>query len=1172
MRNTTIWAKTKAYLLVVHMLVSLPLFLTAQGVFAPDTYALVAQQSEHTELSYRPSQSLEMVLSNLAERHAIDFVYETSLVKGKSVSGKINYQKDLNGLLTQVLNPLGLSYKVVGDKNYVILPYRQEIQQVQVEVDASTPTQKTDIPAVSRISENIRDFTVFVPIKKIVLDVTGRVTDEEGNPLSGATILLKGSKIGTLADNQGNYSLSVPDESSNGTLVITYLGYERQEISIRGRSRIDVTMQSTTSSLDEVVVIGYGTRQRKDITGAVSKVDADELQSVAIQSLDQALQGRAPGVVVTQNSGEPGGNVSVRIRGVGSTGNNEPLYVIDGFPVFNDNNRSGSAGFSNTDFNALSSLNPNDIESIEILKDASAAAIYGARAANGVVLITTKRGRTGEAKVTLDTYVGFQEAWNIPDFLNAEEFAEIANEAYINSGEVPNPEWANPSALGEGTDWMDEIFRRGLIQSYDVSIRGGTERTQAAVTLGYFNQEGIIINSDFERYSLRANVDFKASDKLSFGVNLFGSYSDQSVFRTNNFANGAFNIAQMMLPTIPPDGVVDGPALYYSTGLDNPVSLSNTEDSDLSMIRSLNSVFMNYEIIPGLTFKINLGADLIQSRSTRWVPTYERGLNVNVNANSWERRSQDITWLIENTLTYDKTFADRHNLMFLLGQSAQKSDFSAINASGSDFQNNDIRVISASNPDLRGAGGSANQWSLASYFGRINYDFDDKYLFTASLRVDGSSRFGPENKWGVFPSFSAGWRLSSEPFMEGITWLDDLKIRGSWGQLGSDRIGDFGYLNTYAVGGVEYTFSETGLPGATLNRLGNPNLVWETSTQTDIGMDLYLFDSKLYMNADYFIKDTEDLLIAVPIPQIVGIPSNPFVNAGEVRNQGFELALGHQNGNDRFFYDISVNFATLDNEVLSLGQGEPIPGGALPGADRFQPTLTEVGFPIGYFFGFVVDGIYQTEEEIDPEFAPLAVPGDFRFRDLNGDGVLTDDDRTFIGNPIPDFSYGVNINLNWKGFDLNAFVQGVQGNEIFSVIKQQTYQIPYFNGAGVTNSVDEMLNRWTGPGTSNTIPRVAYNDRNGNYPRASTFYVEDGSFMRMRNLALGYQIPSALTNRWGISRLRVYLSAQNLFTITDYTGFDPEIGDFNQNALSSGVDNGNYPVPRTYRAGINLEF
>ncbi len=1172
MKYNAIQKGAKATSLLCALLLSIPIYIAAQGMLSPQSYVLAAQQSQHASIRYSSGELLEDVLSGLAKEYNIDFVYETSLVKGKVITEKIISHTDLSTLLAHLLRPFELDFQRIGENNYVIFPQSRTIEKSATYQVKKEQINRKNLPIPTNISEKIRGVSITMPEVKIAFDVIGTVVDEEGAPLEGATVLLKGSKVGTLTNSQGEFSISLPDESEDGTLVVTYLGYERQEIPIRGRNRIDIVMNSTISSLDEVVVIGYGTKQRKDITGAVSKITTEELNSVAIQSLDQALQGRAPGVVVTQNSGEPGGNVSVRIRGVGSTGNNEPLYVIDGFPVYNDNQRSGSAGFSDTQFNALSSLNPNDIESIEVLKDASAAAIYGARAANGVVLITTKRGKAGEAKVSIDSYIGFQEAWNIPDFLNASEFAEIANEAYVNSGEEPNPEWANPSALGEGTNWMDEIFRRGLIQSHDIGIRGGTEKTQASLSLGYFNQEGTIINSDFERYSLRGNVDFQASDKLKFGANTYISYSDQNVIRTNNFANGVFNIAQMMLPTIPPDGVVDGPALYYSTALDNPVLLSNAEDSDLSMIRSLNSVFASYEILPGLTYKINLGVDLIQSRSTRWLPTYERGLAINLNANSWERRTEDITWLIENTLTYQKTFADKHNLLLLAGQSSQKSNFSSITASGSDFQNNDIRIISASNPDLRGAGGNANQWSLASYFGRINYDFNDKYLFTASLRVDGSSRFGPENKWGVFPSFSAGWRLSNEPFLENVTWINDLKLRASWGQLGSDRIGDFGFLNVYTLGGVEYTFSETGLPGATLNRLGNPDLRWETSTQTDIGLDLYLFNSKLYMNADYFIKDTEDLLVAVPIPQIVGIPNSPFVNAGEVRNQGFELAIGHQNGNDEFYYDISLNFATLDNEVLDLGQGQPIAGGTLPGADRFSPTLTEVGFPIGYFFGFVVDGIYQTEEEIDPEFAPLAVPGDFRFRDVDGDGVLTDDDRTFIGSPIPDFTYGLNIKFEWKGFDVNAFIQGVQGNEIFSTIKQQTFQIPYFNGSGVTNSVTDMLNRWTGPGTSNTIPRVAYNDLNGNYPRSSTFYIEDGSFTRMRNLAIGYQLPPAIINRWGLSRLRFYASVQNLFTITDYSGFDPEIGDFNQNALTSGVDNGNYPVPRTYRAGVNIEF
>jgi len=1012
--------------------------------------------------------------------------------------------------------------------------------------------------------------------------ITGTITATDSNePLPGVSIIIKGTTTGTTTNIDGFYGINA---SSGDILQYSYIGYVTKELEVGNQSTINISLDPDLEQLEEVVVVGYGTQARREVTGAIASVKSEEIEKLQIQSMDQALQGRAPGVVVTQNSGEPGGNVSVRIRGVGSFGNNEPLYVIDGFPLFNDNGRVGSAGFSDNQFNSLATLNPKDIESIEILKDASAAAIYGARAANGVVLITTKRGKAGKAKVTFSTDIGFQEAWNIPEFLNAQEFAEMANETHINDGQIPNPEWANPSSFGAGTDWVGAMFQTGLMQDYNLNISGGNEKVQSSINLNYFNQEGILINSDFERFSLRANLDYQVNNKLKVGTSTTLSHTDQQVFRTDNFANGIFNIGLMMLPTIEEDGFVDGPALYYPQPLDNPILLSNDIDENINVIRGMSTAFAEYEIIPGLKYKLNVGADMILSRSTRWQPSIDRGVRDLPNAQSWERTSQDVSWLIENTLNYTRTFANKHNINVLVGQTAQRSEFSTITASGEDFLNNDLRAISLSNSELRGAGGGGNRWALASYIGRFNYNFDDRYLFSASIRRDGSSRFGTETRWGTFPSFSAGWRITQEQFFN-VNWIDDLKVRASWGQLGSDRIGNFDYLTVFSAN-TEYTLggnAQNPAAGVSLNRLGNPFLQWETSTQTDIGIDAAFLDGRFTLVLDYFIKDTEDLLVSVPVPTSSGVPSAPRVNAGSVRNSGLEVALGYRKSTGDFQYGIDVNFATLDNEVTSIGSGQPINGGGSNAADRFAATRTEVGLPVGYFFGFQVDGIYQTPAELsDVEDFRNPQPGDFIFRDTNGrdengnltgqpDGVINNDDRTFIGSPIPDFTYGLNINLSYKNFDLNAFFQGVAGNEIFSVIKQQTMQMSYFNGSGVTNSYREILNRWTGPGTSNTVPRQSYQEVN-NYPFASSFYVEDGSFLRFRNLQIGYTLPEDLVGKIGVSNARFYVGAQNLFTITDYSGFDPEIGDNNQNPLNGGIDYGQYPQPRTYRLGLTVGF
>jgi len=1098
--------------------------------------------------------SLTDAFSQIEANSQFIFAYDEALTEK---SGKSKFSKRFNNAtLADVLGFLSQRYRLSFKRVNETINVRQlgVITQPIIE-EISAPEQQT---------------------------VRGTVTSsEDGQPLPGVTILVKGTTTGTTTDIDGEYSLSVPD---GATLQFSYIGFQTTEVVVGNQTVVNVTLQVDLSELEEVVVVGYGTQTRREVTGAISSVKSEELEKMSVQSFDQALQGRAPGVVVTQNSGEPGGGVSVRVRGVGSFGNNEPLYVIDGFPVSVQNSGAASAGFGNNQFNSLAMLNPKDIESIEVLKDASAASIYGARAANGVVLITTKRGNAGQARVNFSVDMGLQEAWRQPEFLNAAEFAELANESYVNAGEAPNPEWANPSSLGEGTNWVDQLFRTGLQQDYNLNIQGGSDKMQASVNFNYFNQEGILIESGFERYTFRNNLDFQVNEKLKFGTSSTLSFAEQQTFRSGNFANGLFNIGLSMLPTIEEDGFVNGPSLYYSTGLDNPVIRANELENFLTTIRSLNTAFMSYEVVPGLTYRLNVGADLILTKSDRFDPRYDRGLANNPDADLFQRRTQSVDWLVENTLNYNKSFGD-HNFDVLVGQTAQRYEFLTLDASATEFINNDIRAISLNaNPERRGAGGGGTRWALASYIGRLRYNYKDKYLLSASVRVDGSSRFGSNNRFGTFPSISAGWRVSEEDFFD-VAWIDDLKVRASYGVLGGDRIGDFARLTRFSAN-TEYTLgggAQGPITGVSLAALGNPSLAWEESTQTDFGIDAAFFNGRLTLVADYFIKETDGLLVSAPTPASAGVPNNPTVNAGLVRNQGLEVALGYRKATGDFNYDVSVNFATLDNEVVSIGAGQPIFGGTGGASDRFDITRIAPGLPLGHYFGFVVDGIYQTSGDLTGvnDFRN-PVPGDLIFRDTNGrdsegnltgepDGQINNDDRTIIGNPIPDFTYGVNVSMNYKNFDFTMFWQGVAGRELFNVFKQQTWQIPYFNGAGVTNSVREMLGRWTGPGTSNDIPRNSYDDVN-NYPFSSQFYVEDGSFVRLRNLQIGYTLPSNLTEKLGVQNARFYIGGQNLITITDYSGFDPEIGDQGGSSRQSGVDNGVYPLPRTYRAGLNFTF
>ena len=991
--------------------------------------------------------------------------------------------------------------------------------------------------------------------------VSGTVIDlESGEALPGVNVLAKGTSIGTVTDVEGNYRLTINDNIS--TLVFSSIGYTSEEVEINGQSTIDLQLAPDIQSLSEVVVIGYGTQQKRDITGSIASVDAEALEKVAVTGLDQALQGRAPGVYVTQNSGEPGGGVSVRIRGIGSNRSNEPLYVVDGFPLSGSD--IGAAG----GLNPLSTLNPQDIESIEILKDASAAAIYGARGANGVVLITTKRGKSGAIDVNFDAYVGVQQAWKLPELLNAEEFATLHNETYTRSDLDTNPEWANPASLGEGTDWLDAIFRTAPIQNYSLSVNGGNEKVRTRLSANYFNQEGIVISSGFERYSLRANIDYTVNDRVTIGANFTPTYS----VRDDVSDAGSQNIlvfAQKMYPTLGLNDAVDGdPQFYPQTNIDNPVLYARDVDGKQEALRVLGNTFLEYELIEGLRYKLNTGIDMIWGRGTFQVPTIDRGpavtgqfpfnvLNIDY--------SDERTWLIENTLNYDKSFAGGHQLGLLVGYTSQKSTDFRANASGQRFQNDAVTSINAAPNDFRNGGGRLSTgWFIESIIGRANYSFQDKYLLTASVRRDGSSRFTERNRYGVFPAASVGWRLSEEGFMSGASFIDDLKLRASWGQLGSDRITAFEFLNAYSIGdNFAYSYGDNTQQGGVLTRLGNENLKWETSEQLDFGIDLSLFGGQLGLTADYFIKETKDLLVPKPLPSTVGIGSS-LVNGGAIENRGLELALNHRHSWGDFSYDISVNFTTIENEVLSLGADVEEQEAGFLRRETLAGNTTEskVGEPIGYFRGYIVDGVIQREEEI-PAHLDGFEPGDFIYRDVNEDGSLNDEDVVKIGNPFPDYDFGLNVGLKYQGFDLDFFLQGVQGNEVLLVTKRATYHVRNTNGNV------EALNRWHGPGTSNSFPRLDF-DGARNFETPSTFFVEDGSYVRCRNLSLGYTFGEGLSEMVGLSRVRVYTSAQNLFTITNYPGFDPEIG--GSNALSYGIDTGRYPSARVFRLGLSVNF
>jgi TonB-linked SusC/RagA family outer membrane protein len=1000
--------------------------------------------------------------------------------------------------------------------------------------------------------------------RKIMITVLDSVSKTS---LPGVNIAVKGTTRGGATDVDGKFDISVTNQE---TLVLSFIGYEKKEITPGTNTSIEVLLQPSMTVLDELVVIGYGTQKRSELTGSVTSVKSDELQKVATGNFTSALQGKIPGVSINQTSGAPGGSTSVRIRGVGTTGGNQPLYVVDGFPL---GGGAMSIGGSSDRVDGLSIVNPNDIESIEVLKDAAAASIYGARAANGVILITTKRGKDGSTRINLDAYTGIQQLWKQPEFLNATEFTTLANELYTNSGMTPNPEWANPTSFGTGTNWINQVFGNAPVQNYDLRISGGSKKITGALSLGYRDQQGTLIETWHKRFTARITGDLNVSEKLRFGSSLAFAFSRAKGQQNQDMRIGIFNLAQQFYPTLGPEDVVNGSSAYYTTQGDNPLLRARSIDNQLRNLRMFGNIFGEFEILPGLKWKTNVGIDTDNNRSTTWEPKAERGHYRNLQAILGETYSQGLNWLLENTLSYSVALRG-HRISAVAGQTAQKNNVNWIGVTARDFQNEQLQVVNGSKDTERRASGTGSIYTLASYLARVNYSFKDKYLLSASVRRDGSSNFGANHKWGNFPSISAGWNIAEESFMKSITPVNSLKIRASWGQLGNDAIGAFGYLSSIRLGTVNDNYvlgaNQALEIGASMSRPGNPNLKWETSEQTNFGVDASFLNERLYLTADYFIKTTKDMLVSLPVSFEAGFQTAPSVNGGKVRNSGVELLLGYRSEIGGFTFDVSGNLATLRNEVLSLGVGQPIAGPTL-GFTSISSSFTEVGQSIGYFRGYVVDGIYQTNDEVNKTLQPNAVAGDFRFRDVNGDNQLSDADRVKLGSPWPTMTYGMNFDFGYKGFDLNIMLQGVAGNQIFHSNKFAIYPLKYFGGSGVVNGSKEVLNRWTPGSGTNEIPRLAYVDANGNYANSSSFYVEDGDYMRIRNLTLGYRIPQSLISKAKMFQsARFYVSAQNLFTFTKYSGFDPEIG--STNPLQSGVDNGVYPQPRTFMAGINFGF
>ncbi|MDR1600839.1 MAG: TonB-dependent receptor [Tannerella sp.] len=998
------------------------------------------------------------------------------------------------------------------------------------------------------------------------INITGTVTDENETPIPGANVVLEGSTTGVTTDGSGKYAVTVPDHDA--VLVFSFIGYITQEVIVGDQTVIDIALPEDARRLEEVVVVGYGTQKRKELTGAVSSVSVESIRQIPASSVDNALQGSTAGVQVLQESGQPGGRVSIRIRGGSSIqGGNEPLYVVDGFPFYNNVYSAGVV--SGSSINPLASVNPADIESIDVLKDAAATAIYGSRGANGVIIITTKKGKTGEnARVSYDVSVGTQGLAKKIDLLNAHDFAILRNDAlydaYPANGQYQYLPQSEIDRLGDGTDWQDEAFRRAWVQNHQLSVSGGSAKTRYAISGNWFGQDGIVRNTDFKRLSIRANIDAQVYDRLKVGLNLTASRSEAHVApgvgtATSEWGNTFITSLLIMPPTATVYDADGGYTLQnpFENIFANPVASLLEQDNRTRSYLALGSAFAEYTLIKNLTIKVLLGATVNSNREYRYIPSYiyEGGFS---DGKAYSGVADPHSWLNENTVTYNKSFAQKHFFHFLAGFTQQQSKNESLSAGASNFINdylsyNNLQsgaVILTPTSDVETS-------ALLSWLGRINYHYDNRYYFSASLRGDGSSRFGKERKWGTFPSVGVSWAVSGEDFFAPAKQVvDDLKIRLSYGKTGNQEIGSYQSLSTLAP--VSYLFGDHLVTGFLPERLANKELGWETTYQADFGFDAGFLKNRLSLTVDAYYKRTVDLLLDVQIPWTSGYTSS-LQNYGSVENRGLEITLQSQNIKGAFVWNTGVNLSFNRNEVIKIGNS----------ADSYISGnyLVKVGEPLGTFYGCATDGILQSGEESSKGvFTGNAVPkvGDRLYKDVSDNGSFTTaEDRTIIGSAQPDFIFGIANTLEYKGFSLSFLFQGAVGNEIINANRQS---LELFNGQ--QNAAGSARDRWTPDRPSLSIPRAKLDPA----PVFSDRFVEDGSFIRLKTASLSYTLPAQITKSIGIEHVRVYLSGQNLLTFTRYSGFDPEVTSSSNATVQRGTDAGVYPIARNINAGLSITF
>ena len=1010
------------------------------------------------------------------------------------------------------------------------------------------------------------------------ITVKGFVKEIDGTPMIGVEVLEKSTTNGTVTDVDGSYTLKV--NSSNSILVFNYLGYRVIEVPVGSQLIIDVVMEEESKILDDIIVTGYRKETRSDVSTAISSIKSKDVEKLVVSGVEQALQGQAPGISVTQVTGSPGDDMAVRIRGAGTLGNNNPLFIVDGVPT------SGN----------INMFSVNDIQSIEVLKDGASAAIFGSRASNGVILITTKRGKSGKTSFSFNVSSGIQTPVRLPKLLNSRDYLIIRNEAITNANKLRNPAnqiaTYNPAIVDTLPDvnWLDRVFSNAPIRQYALSAMTGTDNSNLYVSADYQDQDGIFRGQNFKKYQIRINGEtgnkwLKLGNNLSFGHTSrkvigssgdgFGPGNELSAIRYALIASPVFSGKYKDGTDVKVTSELGDP-LLYGDGNANPLVLIDHTDWHINRSRIFGNVFLELNPAEGLKIRTTLGGDFSFEKDKLFKEFLSDAIYNPTSLNEGRVFNQTLIW--NSTATYDKKFG-KHKTSALIGTEAIQNHTDYLGASANNFRRTDplFRYLNASVADdikNLGVSGIATEWGLVSYFGLASYNYDNKYLLSVALRKDGSSRFGKDNRWGVFPSVSAGWIVSNEAFLKESDIISEVKIRASWGKLGNQEIGVYPYSSLVSTGDRVYTFGDKIVTGASILETGNSGIRWESSTQSNLGFDLGLWEDKLTIAADFFKKVSDDVLVRVPIPQSGGSQRPPFVNAASIENKGVELALSYRSGTKDFSYNITPNISIVRNNVVSIAGSEPILGGF--GLSDGPLTKTEQGRPIGSFFLWDTEGIFQTQEQIaaSPFQSKDTRPGDIKFRDINNDKIIDDKDRFHAGNPFPDFTYGMQCGVNWKDLDFSVLFQGVQGNDVYFLYGNFAYET---QSRGF-NSYEDILNRWTPENPNTNIPKVSLDDRNGNR-RPSTRFLYDGSYMRIRNISLGYNLKN-LMKVDQISACRVYFTVQNAFTCTKYPGLDPEIqanaNDTRGLGLSSdlavGIDWGTVPAPRTYVAGIKVDF